>query len=111
MELKDTAIVRAGIGPAPLYGYFYENSPVTIQPAGKFEGFIDDKVNVGFEGRMMEPAVYREVAKSLARIHLIPYEDCPLSIKYQDCDYWNWNTDCTYYHLRGGCEVRFYLNR
>ena len=42
-----------------------------------------------------------EVAKNLARIHLIPYDELKLSLKYLDCEYrpMNWNTDCIYYHL------------
>ena len=67
MELKDTELVRRGIGVYPLYGYFYENSPVTLQPAGKIERFMGDKSNVG-EERMMMPVVYREVARTLAEI-------------------------------------------
>jgi len=101
MELKDTEMVNRGIGPSPLYGYFYENSPVTLQGAGKVEVFLDGLRQVGHSsGFMAVPGVYREVARNFAKIHLIPHSELPLSIKYNDCEYWNWNTNCTYQHLK-----------
>ena len=100
MERKDTVMGNKNIG-IKQYDYFYER-PQTLQSAGKIEEFISDKDNVGFGGRMQDPVVYREVAKELAKMHLTPYAELPLSIKYTDCTYWNWNTDCIYQHLKTG---------
>ena len=55
--------------------------------------------NVGWQGRLADPRIYTRVAKTIARINLIPHSIVPLSIKYNDCEYWNWNTNCTYEHL------------
>jgi len=65
-----------------LYDYFYE-SPITLKTAGKFEGLITDKVNIGFD-RMSDPIIYRSWAKELAKIHLTPESELKLTIKYND---------------------------